>query len=256
MREPPGPDFAIAECHSLSAVLPSVVTHSARRDLRVRTLIRTLHLWIGVSFGLVLVSQGLSGAVLVWRPEIERHFVPGLTAAGLSGSGGSLDAGVAAVRQAVPDGTVRMLRVAQTAGAGDEWNITVPAAGSSRNGADTSARGTVYVSPATAAVPGIRGRSRDAIEFLVQLHHNLLSGPVGCAVLGYLATATILLALSGLWMWWPAPWKGSRLQPRGINCRSASASSNGFRVSTRQRLAASLSAFSGRRRVACPPCCT
>lgn len=35
-------------------------------------IFRTLHLWVGLSFGLLLVAQGLSGAALVWRSELDR----------------------------------------------------------------------------------------------------------------------------------------------------------------------------------------
>ena len=37
-----------------------------------RWIFRTLHLWVGLSFRLLLVAQGLSGAALVWRPELDR----------------------------------------------------------------------------------------------------------------------------------------------------------------------------------------
>ena len=75
-------------------------------------------------------------------------------------------------------------------------------------------RWTVYTSPATGQVLGIRGKKKDALQWLVELHHNLLFGPLGRNVQGVLTVATVLLALSGLWLWWPRSLTLSRFRPR------------------------------------------
>jgi uncharacterized iron-regulated membrane protein len=85
---------------------------------------------------------------------------------------------------------------------------------SGKSGEGNGPRWTVYTSPATGRVLGIRGKQRDALQFLIDWHHNLLSGRLGRTILGYLAVSTILLSLSGLWLWWPAGWAPSRFRPR------------------------------------------
>ncbi|HEY1498387.1 MAG TPA: PepSY-associated TM helix domain-containing protein [Acidobacteriaceae bacterium] len=196
----------------MSAVSPSVSESYAPNRVWQQTLFRMLHQLLGLSLGLLLVSQGLSGAVLVWRPELERLTVP-KSPFGMS-EPRSLDAEQAAVQHIAPNGIVRMVRLAEKPNSTDEWYLTIQAPDSSFTNRKAGMRRTVYLAPGTAKVLGVRGRQRAALDFLVEFHHNLLMGPLGRAVLGYLALATILLALSGLWLWWPATWKSSRFRPR------------------------------------------
>jgi uncharacterized iron-regulated membrane protein len=196
----------------LSAVIPSASIVYGHPRLRLRTLIRRLHQAIGLSFGLILATQGLSEAVLVWRPGPDRLLLPNLTHSPTLGPRGSLNAELAAVCKVAPSGEVRMVRIAETADGTDVWTFGVP--GGNAEVPSHGSRVTVYVSPHSAEVVGIRGPQRDAIDLLVELHHNLLMGRLGRAVLGYLAIATMLLAVSGLWSWWPARWTASRIRPR------------------------------------------
>ena len=182
---------------------------SARRTFRM------IHLILGLSFGLLLVLQGLSGTVLVWRPELDRLMLPALTHAPASatdaGAGHGLAAGFAEAQAAAPVGIVRMVRLPAAANGTDEWTIQLlPRPGEHGEGP----RWTVYTNPSTGRLLGIRGQRRDALEWLIELHHNLLWGRTGRAIQGYLAIATMLLALSGLWLWWPARWTSSRFRPR------------------------------------------
>ncbi|MGI4827293.1 MAG: PepSY-associated TM helix domain-containing protein [Janthinobacterium lividum] len=180
-----------------------------------RLIFRTLHLVVGLSFGLLLVLQGLSGSALVWRPELDRLMLPALSHVPLSAppsdAGIGLDPGYAAVQAAAPHDLVRMVRLPATGDGTDEWIVQLP----TRPGeAGEGPRWTMYTNPSTGQLLGIRGQRRDALEWLIELHHNLLWGRTGRAIQGYLAIATILLSLSGLWLWWPARWTWSRFRPR------------------------------------------
>lgn len=194
----------------MNAILPSV-SASYRPQARIQAPLRTLHLLLGLSLGILLVTQGLSGSILVWRPELEQRSLPKAASAARRGA---LDAEAAAVRRAAPQGTMRMVRFAEKAGGSDAWNLAAPAASPAAGDRNAGAHWTVYVDPSTAAVLGARGRQRDLLGILIELHHNLFAGTFGRAVLGYVAIATILMALSGLWLWWPAAWTWSRVRPR------------------------------------------
>ncbi len=195
----------------LNSVFPSVSASYAVSVVRPRILFRTLHLLIGLSFGLLLAIQGMSGSVLVWRPELDRLVLP--KSAHAAGPRGSLNDEFVSVRQVAPQGIVRMVRLAQAPTGSDEWSLAFLGPGSPA-APNAGARWTVYVAPSTAKILGIRGPQRDVLAFLVELHHNLLMGPLGRGGLGYLAIATILLALTGLWLWWPKRWTWSRIRPR------------------------------------------
>ena len=44
----------------------------------MKNLIRTVHLWAGLVFGVILVLQGLTGSLLSWRHELDAWLNPGL----------------------------------------------------------------------------------------------------------------------------------------------------------------------------------
>lgn len=180
-------------------------------------LFRTLHLWLGLSFGLLLVAQGLSGAALVWRPELDRLMLPALTQTAASRSTNApfarIDEEFQAAQQAVPGATVRGVRLPEAGGGSEEWMVQMPS-GAQPVAGRGGPRLTVYTSPATGRVLGIRGRQKDALQWLIELHHNLLLGAFGRSVQGVLAVATLCLALSGLWLWWPKSFTLSRFRPR------------------------------------------
>lgn len=188
----------------------SVVGARSRTGL-ARGIFRWTHLVVGLSLGLILAVQGLSGSVLVWRPELDRVMAPALTHAESSERTASLDQEQAQVSAVAQGGKVRMVRLAVAPGGTDEWMVTLPGGAGQSGG---SGRWTVYASPATGRVLGVRGAKRDALQFLIELHHSLLMGEFGRGVLGWVAVGTVVLALSGLWMWWPARWTSSRFRPR------------------------------------------
>ena len=59
------------------------------------------------------------------------------------------------------------------------------------------------------------------VQFLMDLHDNLLAGDVGRTVNGIGAILTLLLALTGLFIWWPGirRWRRSLSLRRGIGWR-------------------------------------
>ncbi len=211
-------EISVGGVSSLSSTSPFISDGCVRTRVRARSAFRLLHLLLGLSVGLLLVIQGLTGAALVWRPELDRLLLQKVARTGNQGQRGSLDAESAAVKAAIPEGRVRLVRLTALADGADEWNLSLPVAnpqGNDRGGlVGGELRRTVYVVPATAQILGIRGEKRDMLSFLVELHHSLFLGQIGRVVLGYLAIATILLALSGLWLWWPARWAASRFRPR------------------------------------------
>jgi len=203
---------------TLTAARPGTAGRKAVRPLAHRTF-QMIHLVVGLTFGSLLVVQGLSGSVLVWRPELDRLLFPSLTHTPASHAQAApwdrmhpgLDFGLAAVRNAAPDGVVRTLRLPVAPDGTDEWMVQLPAApGKSVQGK----RLTIYTAPDTGRLLGIRGQRVDALSWLIELHHNLLTGSAGRVIQGYLAIVTIVLTLSGLWLWWPASWTLSRFRPR------------------------------------------
>ncbi len=146
---------------TMTAARPGTAGRKAVRPLAHRTF-QTIHLVVGLTFGLLLVLQGLSGSALVWRPELDRLLFPALThiptshaqADPRNGTYPVLDSTLAAVRNAAPDGVVRTLRLPVAPDGTDEWMVQLPAApGKSVQGK----RLTIYTAPDTGRLLGFAG---------------------------------------------------------------------------------------------------
>src|SRR3954452_10417456 len=68
---------------------------------------RTIHLWTGLIFGTLLVLQGLTGAVLSWRTEIDAWLNPALMH--VVPPGGVRDGGFVPVARATPKAVLERL---------------------------------------------------------------------------------------------------------------------------------------------------
>jgi hypothetical protein len=69
----------------------------------------------------------------------------------------------------------------------------------------------------------ISERALEATTWLLDLHDNLLAGARGRVVNGFGALAVLVLAVSGLVIWWPGvhAWRRSLTLPRGVSFRRA-----------------------------------
>jgi len=67
----------------------------------------------------------------------------------------------------------------------------------------------------------ISERALESTTWLLDLHDNLLAGGRGRVVNGYGALAALVLAVSGLVIWWPGvhAWRRSLTLPRGVSFR-------------------------------------
>jgi uncharacterized iron-regulated membrane protein len=167
----------------------------------------TLHLWLGLSLGALLVLIALSGSTMIFRYELERFFYPSLTHT--SGSGAQhLDACLVAAQSVNPQKSVRTLRLPTHSDGTLEW-LTIPIGQSTKEQATT-----VYTDPYTCAVLGTRGPGKDVMSFLVNFHHALFLKKNGAYLQTCVALTAVFLAVSGLIQWWPRSWSWSRLRPR------------------------------------------
>lgn len=164
---------------------------------RLRHAVRKVHLWLGLSFGALLVVLGLTGAVLAFYPEVDAAMHPEIRAEGEGPP--DWDRALATLRSAYPD----------KAGG---WRLEVtgaPGAIPARYYAPPERAGhafrpmMVWLSP-----DGGRVLRRDywgeyAVTFIYDLHYTLLLGATGGALVGWLGFGMLALLLSGLWAWWP-----------------------------------------------------
>jgi uncharacterized iron-regulated membrane protein len=157
-------------------------------------LIRTLHAWAGAILALVLIVEGLSGALLVLKPDYLRLTMP-QARIHVAATPQVLGAAADALEKAHPGHLRRVLF------AGPELGIHQLLFMDQSYG---------YAAPDGRLLATWKGAERPE-TFVYELHHFLLSGDTGMKVVGYSALAACVLALLGVIVWSPL-WRATRLR--------------------------------------------
>ncbi|TFW17595.1 PepSY domain-containing protein [Massilia arenosa] len=183
-----------------------------------RTLLRRVHLWIALVFGVVLSLSGVTGAALAWIHELDAALNPTL-----------FHVPVRAQAQVAPERVRALVAMLEARpGYGRPTQLSLPEAadepvvawyrqGGAKSPWKVEVSRQVMVDPATLAIAGERnwgeaGLSRPLLmPTLFHVHRYLLSGDVGKTVIGAHGIALFLLGAIGVALWWPVPtWKGLR----------------------------------------------
>lgn len=188
-----------------------------RHDLPyMKPFVRTLHLWTGLIFGVILALQGLTGAVLGWRHELDAWLNPGLlqvapppgmqAGEALQVAPQQAQAALERLAQDPAYGKPNMLMFPERAGdVFIAWYRPAPGGGLWRQPVTRQ----VMLDPATLAVTGERnwgeaGLSRPLLlPTLFHLHRYLLAGDGGKVVVAVEGVALAIAALTGIVVWWP-----------------------------------------------------
>jgi uncharacterized iron-regulated membrane protein len=158
------------------------------RKRRIRHALKTLHLWLGLSLGVLLALVMLAGGVLLFEqplliaahPQLSGRAVPGYGELGRT----------LQVILATPEG--RQLR-----------SIALP------DGALSAFEGVAkngdrhYFDPTDGRPLLVRHADSDPLLVLLQWHTHLLSGSAGETALGVVAFGGLFMLGSGLWLYWP-----------------------------------------------------
>lgn len=154
-----------------------------------RRLLLTLHRWLGLLVGVVVIVIGLTGGILVFENEIDQVLHPALWHVTPQGSPRPLDALIEAVRALHPDDRL-------------EW-IGIDTAPDNSYVMHTISRRQIFVNPYSAEILGERGYDQTFFGMIFFLHRTLLAGEVGRTVVGITTLVVVFLLVTGLYLWWP-----------------------------------------------------
>ncbi len=164
----------------------------------IRLLWRRVHLWIALGLGLLLLPVGLTGAVLVFHEELDRLIDPALFAVTEGGPGKPPGLYVANAAAVVPGALPVRMRFPESA---DAPVMVLLRSGGAGSGGDLRA---TYLDPATGRVLGTRNFRGTAVGLVHSFHANLLLQAYnGRAIVGWTGAGLLVLALTGLYLWWP-----------------------------------------------------
>lgn len=158
--------------------------------MRPRTLL-AFHRWIALAFFPFLLLQAVTGGALLFRAELASLIDPSRATA--PGTAVPLSTMAQAARQAWPEYRLTRLHFPETP---DDTAFA------QLDGADASVR-HMLIDPGNGAVLSQGSIWHYPLEAALQLHYRLASGNVGLAFVGLYGIALALLAITGLWHWWP-----------------------------------------------------
>lgn len=176
----------------------------------LRRGVAVVHLWFGLILGLYFVAVGLSGSLLVFEPELKAAAYPETVHVAPPTPGVAL--------MPVSDVLSRLKRERSTLTSAQLSRITLP---ERQGGAYSLTYGDfakpmeqriITVNPYTGVVMR-DAAARDSLPgFSLMLHGYLLLGAKGFLANGYAGGLTVLLILSGLWLWWPKTLRQLRIR--------------------------------------------
>ncbi|MFI5336221.1 MAG: PepSY-associated TM helix domain-containing protein, partial [Opitutales bacterium] len=155
-----------------------------------------LHLWAGLVVGLILLVMALSGAAMIFQPEIEHALHPELSHVAPSRQYWSLDALAARAQADHPQSPVDYLRFFGR----DDSPLLV-------RYLDTD---TAYLNPYSGQLIALLPRWSEGFGLIEQLHRFLLVRPSGHYVTGAAALTFLFLFASGVVLWVPSTWRLAR----------------------------------------------
>ena len=174
--------------------------------MKLRRLLVTIHLWVGMAAAPFLFILGATGALLVFEDQIDDAANARIVLVTPSGPALPLDELERRVVAAHP-GT----RVIAGALPGDAVHAAAFVLAGDPPGADVQ---QVFVDPYTGRQTGTAADLRQPMGPVHQLHTRLLAGHAGNLVVGWAAVLLLFLSVSGLILWWPGKiirvtWEGT-----------------------------------------------
>jgi uncharacterized iron-regulated membrane protein len=166
-----------------------------------KSILMFIHRWVALGLCILLVPIAVSGALLVWKDHLDalvnphRHAVSGAELT-------SPSTYLAKAREALGSSAgAEPIAVRFPADAGRA--VTVLARTAPREGMRPQLL-TVYLDPPTARVLDIVEFRSSAFGFLHRFHENLaIPEYSGRSIVGWAGVGMLVLALSGIFLWWP-----------------------------------------------------
>ena len=158
--------------------------------MKAISVVRRLHRWAGLATGAVIAVASITGAMLVYMPEIDRALNPHLWRVS-EGPGAPLpvSALIDIVGERYPERRVNALDL----GSAPHHPVVVSA------GRDFH----VFVHPRNGNILGARAPSRTLWGRVEGLHRDLLAGEIGHTVVALSTVMLLIVIILGLWLWWP-----------------------------------------------------
>ena len=176
--------------------------------MTTKKIIGKIHLWLGLTSGLVVFILGISGCILVFESELkdlfykERYLIKDSPVTAqkrlpvhqlMHSAKQALNpeeniSGIGIYRQ--PQRTAAIYVYKYNAEGWNYFNTTV-------------VNKTIYLNPYSGKIQYVENSKSEFFRLMVMLHYDLLLEKTGKQIIGYATLIFIVLLISGLVLWWP-----------------------------------------------------
>ncbi|CAN5886856.1 PepSY-associated TM helix domain-containing protein [soil metagenome] len=174
----------------------------------MKVFFRTIHLYLSLAAGLVIMIACFTGAVLVFEKELQEAFYKGRYYVEQAGSPLPLEQLVEQVQQELPGAKVTAVKMYADPSRSAEISVNLPPkeeAGAGASGGGKPVAYTVFVNPYSAQVLDVYNY-RDTFFFTMFSLHRWLLGPndgIGKYIVGTATFFFLFILITGLILWFP-----------------------------------------------------
>lgn len=155
------------------------------------------HFYAGLFVAPILLLLAATGGLYLFDREFENWWDVDFAKVKVEGKRQPLVLQEAAVKSVDPAATVKRVVLPLQADDTAKWLL---------QGLD-GRRHEVHVNPYTLAITGIRNPEDAPMAIVRRLHGTLLGGEIGSHIVELVACWTLVMLVTGLWMWWPKHWR-------------------------------------------------
>lgn len=160
----------------------------------LRSIAFSLHRYIGLAVGLILIIVGVTGSLLVFQKEFDQYLLQRQFGQITSQPQRvAIESVVNTVKTAYRDRPELKLASIDTLSHNPTYRVRL------RTEADKTT--DVYVNSYTGEVLGDRDWDNTLIGIVFQLHYALLAGDIGVAIVGIAALLLLILSITGIFLW-------------------------------------------------------
>ena len=167
----------------------------------IRRAFFQVHLWSGISVGIIATLVGISGSAIVYKDSLDKILTPSLFRTAVGEHRLTTDQLLVTAEAAHPGWSISYASIQEQRDARqpEPWVFYLVPPAEHR----TTYLTLAYFDPGTGRELGSIGEASGVMNWLAELHFRLLGGPTGTIVNGIGAALLLLLCMTGVVIWWP-----------------------------------------------------
>lgn len=175
------------------------------RPSPLRRAVWRWHFYAGLFAAPVLLVLAITGALYLFQREIDHWWNRDIDHAAVGAAQHPLFHQEEMVLASFPGAVLRSVRLPDAPDRATKWLVTLPGGGDRE----------IYLDQYAGKINGVRDPAWQPMTIARKLHGTLLAGDAGSYVVELVACWTLVMLLTGMYLWWPQRWQiGGVIAPR------------------------------------------